>query len=183
LGRDNLHGDGLTSAGLHQNLHAKIKVQGALILDFVVCKCPSILKMLPSKDEPLVATNFFPGRCRSSLMAPHEGDAIASEHLHVNVSVTTNVTVTTTKTPQNVQGGELLNIIISNCVPILKLLASKGRALPVWGNVLFFLNLCSDLCSDILNSIRGLHLIDGDGFAIEGVHKDLHLNIATNMLK
>jgi len=58
VGRLNLKGDGLTGQGLDEDLHASSQsenqVEGGLLLDVVVRECPAILKLLASKDQPLL---------------------------------------------------------------------------------------------------------------------------------
>merc|ERR1712095_106407 len=53
-----LQGDGLASEGLDKDLHtspqSKHKMKGALLLDVVVRKSSSILKLLASKDQSLL---------------------------------------------------------------------------------------------------------------------------------
>merc|ERR1711946_108003 len=54
----NLQGDGLASEGLEKDLHSpsqsEHKMKSALLLDVVVRKGSSILKLLSSKDQPLL---------------------------------------------------------------------------------------------------------------------------------
>merc|ERR1712156_1110825 len=54
----NLQGDGLAGEGLHEDLHTTAepedKMEGALLLGVVVRESPSILQLLPGKDEPLL---------------------------------------------------------------------------------------------------------------------------------
>jgi len=56
--RLNLKGDGLTSQGLHKDLHTSTKteyqVQGRLLLDVVIGEGAAILKLFASKDQPLL---------------------------------------------------------------------------------------------------------------------------------
>merc|ERR1719402_1027597 len=58
VGRLNLKSDGLASQGLDEDLHATTQTQhqvkGRLLLDVVVRQGPSILKLLSSKDQPLL---------------------------------------------------------------------------------------------------------------------------------
>merc|ERR1719266_2683600 len=53
-----LEGDSLTGEGLDEDLHAspesEHKMECALLLDVVVGKSPSILKLLASEDQPLL---------------------------------------------------------------------------------------------------------------------------------
>lgn len=54
----NLKSEGLSSEFLNKNLHAtteaKHQVKSGLLLDIVINKCAAILKLLPSKDKPLL---------------------------------------------------------------------------------------------------------------------------------
>ena len=68
------------------------------------------------------------------------------------------------------EGGLLLDVIISKGAAILKLLASKDKALLVRRDALLVL----DLRLDIVDSVRGLDL-QGYSLAGEGLHEDLHL--------
>merc|ERR1711990_1064149 len=53
-----LEGDGLSSQGLDEDLHAspqsEHKMEGALLLDVVVGESSSVLQLLASKDQPLL---------------------------------------------------------------------------------------------------------------------------------
>merc|ERR1712241_390481 len=53
-----LEGDGLTGEGLYEDLHAspesENKMEGALLLDVVVGKSPSVLQLLAGEDQPLL---------------------------------------------------------------------------------------------------------------------------------
>merc|ERR1712240_473673 len=61
----NLKGDGLASEGLDKDLHAtsqtEHQVQSGLLLDVVIGKGPAVLKLLASKDQPLLirGNSFF----------------------------------------------------------------------------------------------------------------------------
>merc|ERR1712115_473276 len=56
--RFNLEGDGLSSQGLDEDLHtssqSENQMQGAFLLDVVIGESSSILKLLSSKDQPLL---------------------------------------------------------------------------------------------------------------------------------
>merc|ERR1711910_127926 len=53
-----LEGDGLACEGLHEDLHTspetENEMEGGLLLDVVVGEGPSVLKLLASKDQPLL---------------------------------------------------------------------------------------------------------------------------------
>ena len=68
------------------------------------------------------------------------------------------------------EGGLLLNVVVSKGASFLELLAGEDEALLVWGNALLIL----DLRLHIVDGVGGLHL-KGDGLAGQSLHKDLHL--------
>jgi len=67
------------------------------------------------------------------------------------------------------EGGLLLDVVVSEGATVLKLLASKDETLLVRRDALLIL----DLSLDIVDGVRGLDL-KGDGLASEGLHEDLH---------
>ena len=72
----------------------------------------------------------------------------------------------TTQAEHQVEGGLLLDVVVSQGAAILQLLAGKDQALLVWGDALLVL----DLGLDILDGVRGLHL-EGDGLASQGLQE------------
>jgi len=68
-----------------------------------------------------------------------------------------------------VEGGFLLDVVVSKGVAILELLSCEDEALLVRRDALLVL----DLRLDIVNGVRGLNL-QGDALAGEGLHEDLH---------
>merc|ERR1719350_801460 len=145
------------------------KMKSALLLDVVVREGSSILKLLTSKDQPLLVwgnpllvldlgLDILNGVRWFNL----QGDGLASEGLDKDLH--------TSPEPQHqVKGALLLDVVVRKSSTILKLLASKDQPLLVWGNSLLVL----DLGLDILNGVRWLNL-QGDGLASEGLDKDLH---------
>ena len=73
-----------------------------------------------------------------------------------------------------VQGALLLNVVIRESSPILKLLSGKDEALLVRWNALLVLNLRLD----IVDCVRRLHL-EGNGFTRESLDEDLHTTAET----
>ena len=69
----------------------------------------------------------------------------------------------TTQTQHQVEGGLLLDVVVSQCTAILQLLAGKDQALLVRRNALLVLNLALH----ILDGVRRLHL-QSDGLASQG---------------
>merc|ERR1711971_1150244 len=145
------------------------KMKSALLLDVVVREGSSILKLLTSKDQPLLVWG-------NSLLVLDlgldilngvrwlhlQGDGLASEGLDKDLH-------TTSQSEHKMKGTLLLDVVVRKSSSILKLLASKDEPLLVWGNSLIVL----DLGLDIFNGVRWLNL-QGDGLASEGLDKDLH---------
>jgi len=67
------------------------------------------------------------------------------------------------------EGGLLLDIVVSKGSAILQLLASEDQSLLVRGDALLVL----DLGLHVVNGVGALHL-KGDGLPSEGLHEDLH---------
>merc|ERR1712102_168261 len=67
------------------------------------------------------------------------------------------------------QGALLLDVVVGEGSPILKLLSSEDQSLLVWGNAFLIL----DLGLHILNGVRRLNL-KSNGLASQGLDKDLH---------
>jgi len=80
----------------------------------------------------------------------------------------------TTQTKDKVQRTLLLDVIIGEGTPILKLLASKDEALLVWGDAFLVLNLRLH----VVNRVRRLHL-QCDRLARECLDEDLHTTAQT----
>ena len=77
--------------------------------------------------------------------------------------------MSTAQTQHKVQCRFLLDVVVAQGAAILQLLTSKDQALLVRGNALLVL----DLGLDVVNCVRRLDF-EGDGFACQGLHKDLH---------
>merc|ERR1719225_2498314 len=169
----NLQGDGLASEGLDKDLHtspqSEHKMKSALLLDVVVREGSSIIKLLTSKDEPLLVWGNsllvldLGLDILNGVRGLHlKGDGLASESLDKDLH-------TTSQSEHKMKSALLLDVVVREGPAILKLLASKDEPLLIRGDSLLVL----DLSLDILNGVRGLHL-KSDGFAGEGLHEDLH---------
>ncbi|KAM0883050.1 hypothetical protein ACQ4PT_031880 [Festuca glaucescens] len=168
-----LKGDGLASQGLDEDLHAtpetEDKVEGGLLLDVVVSKGPAVLQLLASKDEALLVR-------RDALLVLDlrldivdgvrglhlKGDGLAGQGLDEDLHATP-------ETEDKVEGGLLLDVVVSKGPAVLQLLASKDEALLVRRDALLVL----DLRLDVVDGVRGLHL-KGDGLAGQSLDEDLH---------
>jgi len=173
VGRLDLQGDGLTSQGLDEDLHATAETEdemkGGLLLDVVIRKGPAILKLLASKDETLLigrdaflVLNLGLHVLNRIAGLDLKGDGLASEGLDKDLHATSQA-------KHQVQGGLLLDVVVGKGPAILKLLASKDETLLIRRNAFLVLNLGLD----ILNGIAGLNL-QSDGLSSEGLDKDLH---------
>ena len=149
---------------------AEHQVKGGLLLDVVVGEGATILQLLASKDQALLVRgnallvldlglDIVDGVRALNL----KGDSLSSEGLHEDLHATT-------QTQDKVEGGLLLDVVVSEGTAILQLLASEDETLLVRRNALLVL----DLGLDIVDGVRRLHL-KGDGLARQCLHKDLHL--------
>jgi len=174
VGALNLQSDSLASQGLHKYLHptpqAEHQVESALLLDVVVGKGAAILKLLASKDEPLLVRgdallvldlglDVVDGVGALNL----QSDCLPSQGLHEDLHASSQA-------EHQVEGALLLDVVVSKRAPVLELFASEDETLLVRGDALLVL----DLGLDIVNGVRRLHL-EGDGLPSQGLNKDLHL--------
>merc|ERR1712172_90695 len=117
------------------------KMKGALLLDVVVREGSSILKLLASKDQPLLVwgnsllvldlgLDILNGVRWLNL----QGDGLASEGLDKDLH-------TSSQPEHKMESALLLDVVVREGSSILKLLSSKDEPLLVWGNSLFVLDL------------------------------------------
>merc|ERR1712033_113381 len=144
-------------------------MQGALLLNIVVRKSSSVLKLLSSEDQSLLVwgnaflvldlgLHILNGVGRFNL----KSDGLASQGLDKDLH-------TSSQSEDQMQGALLLDVVVREGSSILKLLSGKDQSLLVWGNAFLVL----DLGLDILNGVRWLNL-ESDGLASQGLDKDLH---------
>jgi len=144
-------------------------VKGRLLLNVVVGQSPSIFQLLSGKNETLLiwrnalfilnfGLDIFNGVWRFYL----EGDGFTSQCLHEDLH-------TSSQSQDQVKGGLLLNVVVRQSSSIFQLLTSKNQTLLIWGNALFIL----DFSLDVFNGVWGFYL-EGDGFASQCLHEDLH---------
>ena len=67
------------------------------------------------------------------------------------------------------EGGLLLNVVVSEGSSVFELLAGEDESLLIRGNAFLVL----DLGLDVLNGVRGFN-IEGDGLSGQGLDEDLH---------
>merc|ERR1712180_256717 len=173
IARLDLQGDGLPCQGLDKDLHTSSQPQDQmecrLFLDVVIGQSPAVLKLLAGEDQPLLVRG-------DSLLVLDlglhvldaiaslnlQGDGLAGQGLHEDLHASSQ--------PQDQMEGRLfLNVVIGQCPAVLKLLASEDQPLLIRGDSFLILNLSLD----ILNTVAGFNL-QGDGFAGQGLHEDLH---------
>ncbi|KAL0610459.1 hypothetical protein AAY473_020230 [Plecturocebus cupreus] len=168
-----LKGDGLTSQGLHEDLHptseTEDQVKGGLFLDVVVRQSAPIFQLLSSKDQSLLVRrdtflvldlglDILNGVTGLDL----KGDGLTGQGLHEDLHPTS-------ETEDQVKGGLFLDVVVRQSAPIFQLLSSKDQSLLVRRDTFLVL----DLGLDILNGVTGLDL-KGDGLTGQGLHEDLH---------
>ena len=165
--------DRLTSERLDEHLHTTTQtedeVKRRLLLNVVVAQRTAILKLLTSKDQALLVRGnaLLVLNLRLDVLDRVRGldlerDSLArqslDEHLH-----------TTTQTEDEVKRRLLLDVVVAQRTAILKLLASKDKALLVRGNTLLVL----DLGLDVLDRVRGLDL-ERNRLSCQGLNENLH---------
>merc|ERR1712165_91308 len=153
IGWLDLKSDGLTSKSLDENLHSTPKsqdqVKGRLLLDVIVRKSPSILKLLSGEDQSLLvwwdsllildlSLDVLNGIGWLNL----QGDSLTSQGLNEDLH-------TSSQSEDQVKSGLFLDIVVRQSPPILKLFTGKDQSLLIWGNSLLVLNLSLDILNGI----------------------------------
>merc|ERR1712036_171801 len=111
-------------------------MESRLLLNVVVSKSATILKLLASKNETLLirrnallVLNLGLHILNRVVSLNLESDGLASQSLHKNLH-------TTTQTKHKMESRLLLNVVVSKSATILKLLASKNETLLIRRNAL-----------------------------------------------
>ena len=165
--------NGLASEGLDEDLHTTSKsenqVESGLLLDVVVRKGSSVLKLLSSENESLLIRGNSFLVLDLSLDVVNgvggfniESDGLASEGLDEDLH-------TTSESQNEVKGGLLLDVVVGKGSSVLKLLSSENESLLIRGNSFLVL----DLSLDVVNSVGGFN-VESNGLASEGLDEDLH---------
>ena len=71
------------------------------------------------------------------------------------------------------EGGLLLDVVVSKSAAVLKLLAGEDQTLLIRGDALLIL----DLLLDVVDGVTRLNL-EGDGLASQSLNEDLHLEVS-----
>ena len=170
----NVKGDGLTSQGLDEDLHTTSKsedqVKGRLLLDVVVGKSSSILKLLTSEDKSLLIwwNTFLILDLSLDVLngvswLDIKGDGLTGEGLDEDLH-------TSSKSEDEMEGGLLLDVVVGKGSSILELLSGEDESLLIWWDTFLVL----DLGLDVFDGICWLN-IEGDGLSCEGLDENLHL--------
>ncbi|KAJ0692302.1 hypothetical protein HanPI659440_Chr15g0584321 [Helianthus annuus] len=144
-------------------------MEGGFLLDVVVSKSATVLKLLASKDEPLLVRwdpllvldlgfNIVDGIGAFNF----QGDGLPGQSLNENLH-------TTSEAEHQMEGGFFLDVVICQSTTILKLFSSKDQSLLVWWDPLFVL----DLGFNIVDGI-GTFNFQRDRLPGESLDKDLH---------
>ena len=144
-------------------------MEGGLLLDVVVRKSATVLKLLAGEDESLLVG-------RDALLVLDLGlhvldgvglldiksDGLASEGLDEDLH-------TTAESEHEVESRLLLDVVVGEGATVLELLASEDEALLVGRDALLVL----DLSLHVLDGVRLLD-VEGDGLACKSLNEDLH---------
>ena len=144
-------------------------MEGRLLLDVVVSKGPAVLQLLSSEDEPLLVRgdsllvldlgfDVLDGVGLFDL----KGDGLASQGLDEDLH-------TSSKSKDQVKGGLLLDVVVSEGSAVLELLSSEDESLLVRWDALLVL----DLGLDVLDGV-GLLDFESDGLASQSLDENLH---------
>jgi hypothetical protein len=74
--------------------------------------------------------------------------------------------------PTKMKGALLLNVVVRESTPVLKLFSRKDKTLLVGGDTFLVLNLGLD----VIDGVRGLHL-ESDSLASQSLNKNLHYSV------
>jgi len=174
----NFQGDGFAGQRLDKNLHSTTETQHQmkrwLFLDVVIRKSATILKLLSSKDEPLLIGRnpFFVLNLGLNIFNAvrwlnFQGDGFAGQCLDENLH-------SATETQHQMKRWLFLDVVVGKSAAILKLLAGEDKPLLIGRNTFLVLNLGLD----VLNAVGRFHL-QRDGLAGQGLHENLHASPQT----
>merc|ERR1719486_270297 len=144
-------------------------MEGRFLLDVVIRKGSSVLKLLSSEDESLLigrdaflvldlGLDVLDGVAWLDL----KSDGLSSESLDEDLH-------TTSESKDKMEGGLLLDVVVTKSTSILELLSSEDKSLLIGWDTFLVL----DLSLDVLNGVGWLDL-KGDGLSSESLDEDLH---------
>jgi len=148
---------------------SQYKMESWLLLDVVIWKSSSILKLLSSEDKSLLIwwnsfliLNFgfyiFNGVSWLNIKSNGFSSESLDEDLH-----------TSSKSEDQVESGFFLNVIVWKSSSIFKLLSSKDKSLLIWRDSFLIL----DFSFNILNCVSWFD-IKGDCLSSKSLYEDLH---------
>merc|ERR1712165_499075 len=124
-------------------------MKGGLLLDVVIRKGTSVLKLLSSKDESLLVWRdafLVLDLCLDIVNGVGcldvQRDGLACQGLDKDLHATTQA-------QHQVEGGLLLDVVIRKGASVLKLLSGEDESLLVWRNALLVLDLGLDIVDGV----------------------------------
>ncbi|KAG6556714.1 hypothetical protein Mapa_001657 [Marchantia paleacea] len=149
-------------------------MQRRLLLDVVVCKSATVLKLLTGKDQPLLV------RGNSFLvlnLSLHIVDRVRAFHLQSDGLAGQSLDKdlhTSPQTKHQMESGLLLDVVVRKSTAIFELLTREDQPLLVRGNSFLVLNLSLH----VINGVGTFHL-QSNRLTREGLHEDLHTSPET----
>jgi len=173
-----LKSDRLSGQGLDEDLHASSQtehqVEGGLLLDVVISQGAAIFELFSGEDESLLirgdsflVLDLLFDVVNGVRALDFEGDGLSGQGLDEDLH-------SSSQTEHQVEGGLLLDVVISEGASILKLFSGEDESLLVGGNSFLVL----DLLLDIVNGVRALDF-QSDGLSGESLDEDLHASSQT----
>ena len=163
-------GGGPLDEDLHTTSKSEDQVKGRLLLDVVVGKSSSILKLLTSEDKSLLIwwNTFLILDLSLDVLngvswLDIKGDGLTSEGLDEDLH-------TSSKSEDEMESGLLLDVVVRKGSSILELLSGEDESLLIWWDTFLVL----DLGLDVFDGICWLD-VEGDGLSCEGLDENLHL--------
>src|SRR5258708_29929618 len=124
-------------------------MKGGFLLNIVIRKCATILKLLPSENQALLIWRdaFLVLDFRLDIVdrigrLHLQGDGLASESLDKNLHATAEA-------KNQMKSRLLLNVIVRESAAIFELLSGEDQSLLVWRNPFLVLNLGFDIVDGI----------------------------------
>jgi len=165
----------LSGEGFDEDLHrttpeAQNKMQSGLLLNVIIWKRPSVFKLLPRKDQPLLLwrNSLFVLNFRLNVGNRVVGLDVQSNRLSCE-GFDEDLHRTTAKTKHKMKGRFFLNVVVWKSPSILKLFPCEDQSLLFWRNALFILNFCLDVSDGVVRLD-----VESNRLSCEGLDKYLH---------
>ena len=144
-------------------------MEGRLLLDVVVGKSSSILKLLTSEDkslliwwDTLLVLDLSLDVLNGVSWLDIKGDGLTGEGLDEDLH-------TSSKSEDQVESGLFLDVVVGEGSAVLELLTSEDESLLIWWDTFLVL----DLSLDVFNSVSWFD-IKSDCLTCEGLDENLH---------